>query len=458
MPDNDPMSHNWLYKLTAIDDAKIGDDEIVIFPDGTVEVLGKPDVMMNAKSAGRLIGMFNDRGVDIPVDYEHSTKLKAGRGEPSLAAGWIDSLRYEKGVGLIGHVEWNAEARDHIKAGRYKYLSPHCQINPDTQEVAFLLAVALTNTPRIKNMRELMAAAVANDTLEREIAMNKKDKKDPAATATLSIVGPRDRLQRIGKTFLGAEVLPEVEVDVEALPEEQVAQLDEVGQALEALKTAMVEAGTATGDESALDIIQMAIDAVGGGEPAEEAASLCAALGLDKGADGTMILASVNKLRATTVSKGDYTKVTERLAVIEAAEAGRKADILVASLVDEGRLNPNDTDKMKWANAQARSNPEAFTVLMASAPTVWEPGQKVDPTVPSKDRAAKCTVEELKKLGGKPTRKEVIASAVHEFGDDEFSAKNVPSNVGIQSWVNSTLDQEHETLLSATEVETLTKG
>lgn len=457
MPDNDPMSHSWLYKLAAIDSGdKLGTDEILIFPDGNVEALGLPDVVMNIEAAARIIAAFNDRGNDIPIDIEHSTHYKAARGELSPAVGWINRLRFEKGVGLIGHVEWTPEARELIKARQVKYLSPHFKIDPETREVAFILAVALTNTPKINNQPELVAAAVAADTLEREIAMSKKKTKDTAATATLSIVGPRDRLQRIGKTFLGAEVLPDVEVDVEALPEEQAVELDEVGQALEALKTAMVDAGTATEDASSLDIIQMAIDAVGGaGEPAEEAASLCASLGLKNGASHKDILASVDKLRATTVSGDEYKKVTDRVATLEATEADRKADLLVASLVDTGKLLPTDTGKMKWAHEQARKDPGNFAELMASAPQVWQPGRVVDPTVPPKDRAAKCTVEELKKLGGKPTRKELIASAVHEFGAEDFS---IPSGVGVKSWVNSTLDQEHETLLSITEVETLTKN
>lgn len=66
---------------------------------------------------------FQQRGVDLPVDYEHQMDRKLPPTGPVPAAGWIKELAHDD-TGLWGRVEWTATARDMISRKEYRYLSP----------------------------------------------------------------------------------------------------------------------------------------------------------------------------------------------------------------------------------------------------------------------------------------------------------------------------------------------
>lgn len=127
-------------------------DQIVIFPAGRNELFGDEDIIMDASSAQAIIESFEKCGNNIPVDWEHSTHYQAAEGKESIAAGWITSMHWDETRGLMGTVEWGAKARQQIKAKEYKYLSPHFRIDTETRRVDHVMAVALTNTPKISNM------------------------------------------------------------------------------------------------------------------------------------------------------------------------------------------------------------------------------------------------------------------------------------------------------------------
>lgn len=69
-----------------------------------------------------MVENFTELSLDVVVDYEHQTLY----GEKAPAAGWIkqpSGLKVEKGE-LYAKIEWNDAAKQHIKDGEYKYLSP----------------------------------------------------------------------------------------------------------------------------------------------------------------------------------------------------------------------------------------------------------------------------------------------------------------------------------------------
>jgi len=73
---------------------------------------------------GAIILDFEERAVDLPIDYEHQTmRAKAGDKGPVPAAGWIKELRQEAS-GLWGRVDWTATARELIARKEYRVLSP----------------------------------------------------------------------------------------------------------------------------------------------------------------------------------------------------------------------------------------------------------------------------------------------------------------------------------------------
>lgn len=95
------------------------------------------------------------RDVQLPVDYDHlSTQpnKKPGDGE---AAGWFTDLELRAdGAELWGRVDWTDEAKEKIKAKKYKYFSPtfnpnwHALDNGDSIGTA-LIGGALTNYPTL---------------------------------------------------------------------------------------------------------------------------------------------------------------------------------------------------------------------------------------------------------------------------------------------------------------------
>lgn len=67
---------------------------------------------------------FQDRGVDLVIDYEHQNDIPAAKLKgPIPAAGWIKELAADE-TGLWGRVEWTTTARDMIARKEYRYLSP----------------------------------------------------------------------------------------------------------------------------------------------------------------------------------------------------------------------------------------------------------------------------------------------------------------------------------------------
>ena len=90
---------------------------------------------------------FDKRSLDIVIDYEHQTLS----GEIAPAAGWIKELFIKDGA-LYGRVSWTVKAKEFIKNGEYKYLSPvYDFMGVDEKTGAWqgctLHSAALTNKP-----------------------------------------------------------------------------------------------------------------------------------------------------------------------------------------------------------------------------------------------------------------------------------------------------------------------
>lgn len=93
--------------------------------------------------------------VQLPIDYEHlSTKKdrKPGDGE---AAGWFEDLDLRSdGLELWGLVEWVGDAKEKIKAKKYRYFSPTFHpnwvgLNSSKELGPTLIGGALTNYPTL---------------------------------------------------------------------------------------------------------------------------------------------------------------------------------------------------------------------------------------------------------------------------------------------------------------------
>lgn len=95
-----------------------------------------------------VIAAFTESGLDIPVDFEHATELKAPKGEHAPAAGWIKELQSRNGE-LWGRVEWTEKGRAAVSSKEYRYLSPVIVYDRATSRIVQLISVGLTNRPNL---------------------------------------------------------------------------------------------------------------------------------------------------------------------------------------------------------------------------------------------------------------------------------------------------------------------
>ncbi len=100
-----------------------------------------------------LIRAFAKAGIQLPIDINHATEIRAPQGDPSPAVGWITQLFDAKGT-LKAKVSWTSLAAQVIGDGQYKYISPAFVYSKNQQRIIRLKSAALVNHP---NLAELAA-------------------------------------------------------------------------------------------------------------------------------------------------------------------------------------------------------------------------------------------------------------------------------------------------------------
>lgn len=150
-----------MFILTDVD-VRDAPDEIVVVPAGMVEST-KGNFIVNAASFKAINEYFQQRGLDIVIDYEHQT-LNGGE---APAGGWIKSLRWEDGIGVMGQVEWTDKAKGYLANREYRYLSPVVLVRQSDNLAIRLHSVALTNTPAITGMTAIINSDNLDELLER---------------------------------------------------------------------------------------------------------------------------------------------------------------------------------------------------------------------------------------------------------------------------------------------------
>ena len=133
--------------------------KMLVIPDGESEFAGyENNGVVDAASAKLAIEAFNDQGVDLPIDFDHSTLDK---GAAPNATGWIKSLAYEKGKGIMATVDLSDEAESLIREKKVKYVSPVAAFNKDDHSITRIHSLALTNKPATKKMPEILEYAAS---------------------------------------------------------------------------------------------------------------------------------------------------------------------------------------------------------------------------------------------------------------------------------------------------------
>ncbi|MEH5891141.1 phage protease, partial [Enterobacter roggenkampii] len=139
---------------------------IQLFPAGEFRARdGRPTEcaawLMTREIAERLIAAADARDTPYVLDYEHQTLRAAKNGLPAPAAAFFKKLEWRDGEGLFAiDVEWTAAAAAMVEAKEYRFISPVFSYDK-TGQVMELLNAALTNTPAVDGMEEVLLAAAS---------------------------------------------------------------------------------------------------------------------------------------------------------------------------------------------------------------------------------------------------------------------------------------------------------
>lgn len=138
----------------AINTTKIGTgyngelpEWVPLVPSGMV--MGRDGRSWNNNRPQLIIASFSELARDLPIDIEHATELKAPKGEPAPAVGWVKNLE-ERNSEIWGRVEWNATGRQLVGEKEYRYLSPVIIYEKDSGNIVGLTSVGVTNQPNLK--------------------------------------------------------------------------------------------------------------------------------------------------------------------------------------------------------------------------------------------------------------------------------------------------------------------
>lgn len=143
------MEKQIMYALEGLNVSE-APDEIKILPLGTVHSQ-KGDFVVDDESFDLINRHFENRGLDLVIDYEHQT-LKDVQ---APAGGWIKKL-VKTNDAIAAQVEWTAKAKQYLENKEYKYLSPVVICRKSDGKAVALHSVALTNTPAIDGMFALV--------------------------------------------------------------------------------------------------------------------------------------------------------------------------------------------------------------------------------------------------------------------------------------------------------------
>jgi len=300
--------------------------EFQILPEGKIELDGLKPVYLNDAGAERIIKTFKARGNDMVIDYEHQTLDDV----EAPAAGWIKKLSWRGKDGLWAAVEWTKKAKDYLESREYRYFSPVIGSTMDGL-VVWIHSAALTNSPKINNLKPIMAKLeYSSGQNNKEAIMFEKLKKLlglPTEAGEEKVPEAVEALQAKLKAFTGA------------LGVTESASTDDVTAAVAALKKTDVVA----------------------------CKEVMAAIGVDDAASKDSAVAAIEILKKTNDKGGDVKLIlalSDKLANVEKELAGIKSENIIDMALKSGKTSPEELDS--WGRDLAAKSPDQFKKIVLS--------------------------------------------------------------------------------------------
>jgi phage I-like protein len=397
---------------------------VLILAEGETPISSGDPIRMDAESAQLVIEEFENQGVDLPIDYEHSTIVRGNAGLDAPAAGWITGLTYVPKTGLLAAVRWSDKAFREIREEQYRYLSP-VFILDEKRRVVRLHSLALTNKPRIKNQRELLAAsermtAVLNMMPQDYTKMDHHLNELANKLKTWGLALPEH--PAIEDILKGAAVLLQTLYDEAEAPDEVVKKVNAEHAKTEirasrqtAHGSEMMMTATENSNPANAPVVNHDKAPIANPEPAKTSgvqpmsesairAAVADQLGVSRDTPVEMMLKDIMKLKGHVgfVPVERFNDLAARLTALEDEKKNKETEALVAEMLKEHKLNPHDTQQMNWARDFARRDPDGFKTIMGAAPTITPSGRIVDPD--SKP--------------GKTQREKLISMSVREYQEN----------------------------------------
>ena len=142
-------------------------ERVELLPAGEL-VTGRDGRSWNHPNPQAVVDQVNGRGIDLVLDIEHASELKAPKGEPAPAAGWLHDLRVEDDGRITAAVNrWTPRGEQVVRDGEYRYISPAVLYDPKTMNILGIGSAGLTNKPNL-------ALAALNNEQQEDSTMLKK--------------------------------------------------------------------------------------------------------------------------------------------------------------------------------------------------------------------------------------------------------------------------------------------
>lgn len=275
----------------------------------------KGEFDVDEESFAQIRRKFEERGIDIVIDYEHQT-LKDIQ---APAGGWIKNIRLEDGA-IVADVEWTPAAKEYLKNKEYKYLSPVVLVRKSDNKAMELHSAALTNTPAIDGMFPIINSQNFNF--------------NDGGNGTMDLV----------KKLAALLELPE-----DATEEQVFTQLQEAVKEAKELK-----------------------DAAAGAEEQEKVVAnkvVCELLGLKAGAPTEDVTAKIMEIKNGKAQGFDS---EAEIRALKTQLAKRDADDAVIKALKAGKIA---VPQKEWAEAYALKDPIGFAAFVEKAPQVVPIGE-----------------------------------------------------------------------------------
>lgn len=139
--------------------------ELVPAPDAGGLVHGRDGRSWIMRDPAKVLAWQRQQTRDLVLDWEHSTELKAEKGEEAPAAAWLPELRVSQAGAIEARADWTARGRNSVEAREYRYISPVLIYDKETREIVGLSSAGLTNKQNLFN-RALNQEGAPNPTTD----------------------------------------------------------------------------------------------------------------------------------------------------------------------------------------------------------------------------------------------------------------------------------------------------